>query len=113
MTDDDREDLEKKLARLQDAYDALERDRRMWEAAVFRLRDQLWATEQTNAVLARLMPGNTTAPKEAHIRLERLKSVFALSLSDEALAALRADDEAVWSYVDNAMRELVKQSAGR
>jgi len=55
----------------------------------------------------------TAGPKEAHIRLERLKSVFALSLSDEALAALRAGDEAAWSYVDGAMRELVKQPAGR
>jgi hypothetical protein len=54
-----------------------------------------------------------TGPKEAHMRLERLKSVFALSLSDEALAALRADDETAWSYVDSAMRELVKQPAGR
>jgi hypothetical protein len=101
---------EQELARLQGAYDALRRDRDMWERAVFALRAQVWATECSNRALLNMLPF-AAGPAEAHMRVDCTKHGLRIGLSAEALEDLRAGNLAAWECVDGAVREAVKRRA--
>jgi len=101
---------EQELARLQGAYDALRRDRDMWERTVFALRAQVWATECSNRAMLSMLPF-AAGPAEVHIRINHAKNGLLIGLSSAALADLRAGNPAAWEWVDGAVREAVKRRA--
>lgn len=99
---------EQKLANLQAAYDALERNRQMWERAVFALRAQVWATECSNRAMVALL-SQSDKRAAVPVRVEVTHQGLFIALCPEALADLRAGNSAAWECIDNAVRETVKR----